>query len=239
MKRMALAIGACVCLTVFSTVTMAQVGTATLNPPPDKPAVAEEGKANADTAYTYVDVASYTEDSPETIEAKAKDMEAEAKALEEQAATMRKRSKQGNVNSIWIIRPQFEQQAEALIVKWKNTPESDREGVQKELREVVKKEFQSRLSTYAAEIETLEGQVKEIRTKMDLRKNKQDEIIDFRVQQLLRDAQGLGWGTEPKKVMTSSGGNMTISGEGRSVFIGTPSANPPASSGTDSDPFAK
>jgi esterase/lipase len=85
-----------------------------------------------------------------------------------------------------------------LLEKWKKAKDSEREAVQKDLREAVKKEFQVRLSTHEKEIEQLDAQVKQLREKLDLRRSKQDEIVDFRVQQLVREAQGLGWGTEPK-----------------------------------------
>ena len=43
------------------------------------------------------------------------------------------------------------------------------------------------------EIKELEARVKQLQEKLDLRRQKQDEIVDLHLQQLLHDAQGLGW----------------------------------------------
>jgi DNA-binding IclR family transcriptional regulator len=42
----------------------------------------------------------------------------------------------------------------------------------------------------------LEAKVKQLREQLELRRKEQDEIVDFRLKQLLREAQGLGWGTD-------------------------------------------
>lgn len=85
-----------------------------------------------------------------------------------------------------------------LLGKWKAAGnESERGKVEKELRQVLKEQFQGRLGAHEKEIEQLEAKVKQLREQLDLRRKKQDEIVDFRAQQLLREAQGLGWGTEP------------------------------------------
>jgi hypothetical protein len=92
--------------------------------------------------------------------------------------------------------PTLEQKADALLTKWKQARESDREGIQKELRGVLTEDFKARLGKHQKEIEQLEAQLKQLRDKLNLRTSKQDEIVDFRLQQLLREAQGLGWGTD-------------------------------------------
>ena len=85
-----------------------------------------------------------------------------------------------------------------LLRKWKAAgSESDRAKVEKELRAVLKSQFEARLGAHQKEIEQLEAKVKQLREQLELRRKKQDEIVDFRLQQLLREAQGLGWGTEP------------------------------------------
>jgi hypothetical protein len=86
-----------------------------------------------------------------------------------------------------------------LLDKWKKAKEAEREGIQKDLREALKKEFQAGIAANEKEIAELEAQLKQLREKLDLRRQKQEEIVDFRVQQLLREAQGLGWGTEPER----------------------------------------
>jgi hypothetical protein len=96
------------------------------------------------------------------------------------------------------VQPEAEPPVQDLLGKWKAAAnESDRSKVEKDLRQVLKEQFQARLAAHEKEIEQLEAKVKQLREQLDLRRQKQDEIVDFRAQQLLREAQGLGWGTEP------------------------------------------
>ena len=84
-----------------------------------------------------------------------------------------------------------------LLLRWKvagNDPERGKVG--EELHKVLLEQFQDRLGEQEKEIEQLELKVKRLREQLELRRKKQDEIVDFRLQQLLREAEGLGWGTE-------------------------------------------
>jgi hypothetical protein len=81
-----------------------------------------------------------------------------------------------------------------LLAKWKSASESDRQDVEKDLRGCLKKDLQARLGDDENEVKRLEAQLKQLQEKLDLRRQKQDEIVDYHLQGLLRDAQGLGWG---------------------------------------------
>ena len=83
--------------------------------------------------------------------------------------------------------------------EWKAAPGTgaDRKKIEQQLRQSLKEQFDARMSVHQKEIEQLEAKVKKLREQLELRRKKQDEIVDFRLQQLLREAQGLGWGTEP------------------------------------------
>jgi hypothetical protein len=84
------------------------------------------------------------------------------------------------------------------VEKWKQAEnKSDRDKIQQSLHDTLKDQFKARLDNHEKEIDRLESEVKRLREQLELRRKKQDEIIDFRMQQILRDAQGLGWGTEP------------------------------------------
>jgi hypothetical protein len=84
-----------------------------------------------------------------------------------------------------------------LIAKWMASQnDSDRGKNEQELRATLTKQFQERLGVQEKEIEQLEARVKQLREKLELRRKHQDEIITFRIQQLFREAQGLGWGSE-------------------------------------------
>jgi multidrug resistance efflux pump len=72
------------------------------------------------------------------------------------------------------------------------------------MREDLTKRFQARLSAHEKEILQLEAKVKQLREQLELRCKKQDEIVDFRLKQLLREAQGLGWRTDEGAILYKS-----------------------------------
>lgn len=84
-----------------------------------------------------------------------------------------------------------------LVNSWKDTKDAgEREKLEKSLRDALKQEFESRLESHEREIKELEEKVRQLRDRLALRKEKQSEIVDHRLEQILRDAQGLGWGTD-------------------------------------------
>ena len=82
---------------------------------------------------------------------------------------------------------------EGLIARWKATKESDRAKVEASLRQELNKEFQDRMAVEEQRVKMAEAEAKKLRERLELRRQKQDDIVDFRLQQLLREAQGIGW----------------------------------------------
>jgi hypothetical protein len=92
--------------------------------------------------------------------------------------------------------------ANELLHRWKAAAnESDRGKIERQLRDLLKEELQARFGVHETEIKHLEAKVKQLRDQLELRRGKQDEIVDFRLQQLLREAQGLGWGTDQRAIL--------------------------------------
>jgi hypothetical protein len=88
-------------------------------------------------------------------------------------------------------------QVQKLIEGWKNSKEAvEREKLETELRALLRREFASRLAVHEREIKQLEEKVRQLRERLALRKEKQEDIVDHRLQQILREAQGLGWGSD-------------------------------------------
>jgi hypothetical protein len=82
-----------------------------------------------------------------------------------------------------------------LLRKWKEAKnEAERGKIKDELHKVLAGQFKVHLGEQEKEIAQLEAKVKKLRKQLELRRSKQAEIIDFRMQQLLREAEGLGWG---------------------------------------------
>ncbi len=91
-----------------------------------------------------------------------------------------------------------ERRIDGLLEKWKqSSSKADRDKIQQNLRAALHAEFQARLAAHEKEIDQLEADVKRLREQLELRRQKQDDIVGFHMEQLLRQAQGLGWGTEP------------------------------------------
>jgi hypothetical protein len=90
------------------------------------------------------------------------------------------------------------QKVDKLVDQWtKAESESDRETIHKQLYDAVNAQSEARLAIQEKEIAPLEAKVKQLRSQLELRRKKQDEIVSLRVQELLRDQQGLGWGADP------------------------------------------
>jgi len=93
-------------------------------------------------------------------------------------------------------RPVEDPRVEGLLRRWvAEEQEEAKDAVENELRDVLRESFEERLAAHTREIEQLEETVRQLREQLQRRTEKQDEIIQFRLQQLLREAEGLGWGS--------------------------------------------
>jgi hypothetical protein len=71
--------------------------------------------------------------------------------------------------------------------------EADRDKLRTRLGEVLEKQFDQRQKRHEAEIKALEAQVKKLRDLVEKRQENRREIIARRLDQILRESQGLGW----------------------------------------------
>ena len=71
--------------------------------------------------------------------------------------------------------------------------DAEKDKTKTRLREVLEKQFDSRQRRQEAEIEALEAQVKKLKELVQKRQENRREIVSKRLDQILRDAQGLGW----------------------------------------------
>jgi len=93
-------------------------------------------------------------------------------------------------------RPVEDPRVEGLLRQWAGEEQEEaKDAVENELRDVLRESFEERLAAHTREVEQLEETVRQLREQLQRRTEKQDEIIQFRVQQLLREAEGLGWGS--------------------------------------------
>jgi hypothetical protein len=96
-----------------------------------------------------------------------------------------------------VVRQIDPRQTQQLVQRWKDSKDAaEREKLETELRGRLKLEFTARLARHYQEIKELEEKVRQLRERLALRKEKQEEIVGHRLQQILREAQGLGWDSE-------------------------------------------
>jgi hypothetical protein len=69
----------------------------------------------------------------------------------------------------------------------------DRDKLKTKLGEVLEKQFDQRQRRHEAEIKALEAQVKKLKDLVEKRQENRREIIARRLDQILRESQGLGW----------------------------------------------
>ena len=85
----------------------------------------------------------------------------------------------------------------ALVEKYGQAKEAkDKSDIEKELARVVADHFALRQDIREKELLDLEDQLKRLRKVHDQRSAEKDRIVTDRVQQLLRESSGLGWGTD-------------------------------------------
>lgn len=82
-----------------------------------------------------------------------------------------------------------------IVAKFKGISEGeDRDEAQSELADAVAEQFTVRQQMREKQLQQLEEQIERLRGLQDQRSEQKDRIIDDRVQQLIREATGLGWG---------------------------------------------
>jgi polyhydroxyalkanoate synthesis regulator phasin len=92
---------------------------------------------------------------------------------------------------------QTDRYVQKMANSWKEAKDAEgREKIEKSLRDALTKEFEVRMEAHEREVKELEKKVRQLRERLALRKEKQVEIVENRLEQILREAQGLGWGTD-------------------------------------------
>lgn len=71
--------------------------------------------------------------------------------------------------------------------------ESGREKIKSQLTDLLKDQFDARQKRHQEEIKELEDQIKKLKDLIEKRQENRQEIIARRLDQMLREAQGLGW----------------------------------------------
>jgi thymidylate synthase len=85
-------------------------------------------------------------------------------------------------------------QAEALAHQLAEAgSDGDRDKIKDQLTEVLTKQFDQRQKRHQEEIKQLESQIKKLQDLVDKRQENRREIIGARLNQIVKESQGLGW----------------------------------------------
>lgn len=90
-----------------------------------------------------------------------------------------------------------ELQVAKLLREFQSAEESDKKDIVDQINAEVLKQFELRQAAREKELEELEEQLAKLKEKHQKRESMKDEIISDRVNDLLNNLQGLGWGSEP------------------------------------------
>ena len=85
---------------------------------------------------------------------------------------------------------QAEQYAQQLAAA---KSDSDRDKIKSQLAELLEKQFDQRQKRHEDEIKQLEAQIKKLKDLVEKRQENRREIISARLNQIVKESQGLGW----------------------------------------------
>jgi hypothetical protein len=101
---------------------------------------------------------------------------------------------------------QCEREAALLTAEYgRTTDEKERSKVKESLAKALEKEFDLHQKARSQEIEQIEARVKRLRNLMDKRNQARKTIVNARLDQLIRDSEGLGW-TPNSTILETQGG---------------------------------
>jgi hypothetical protein len=103
-------------------------------------------------------------------------------------------------NSFWVFSDgennyhQLQSQAHELAQKWvKADKDETKRDLSTKITDLLNQQFDLHSKQQQKELEDLEKQIAELRSVLRKRQDAKSAIVDRRLQQLLQDAQGLGW----------------------------------------------
>lgn len=162
----------------FGQVATAQAGPAAAPPPEPAPALPlTQPRAEGGATYIYGPPSVYGGRGPYAVDS---DLMAQS---EEMQALMRKDI-------------ELEGQVQQTVTAYSdpNTDERKREDLRTGLTDLLDQQFSVRQERREMEIKQIEERVKKLRDALDKRADAKDKIIERRLNDLLSDAEGLGWG---------------------------------------------
>jgi hypothetical protein len=104
---------------------------------------------------------------------------------------------------------QDEMRVQQLLKEYQSSKEeSKRKELVEQISKTVAHQFEEKQLIRERELKELEERVKELRTTHAKRESLKEKIIADRVQQLINNVDGMGWGYEPSNIMFPAGGML-------------------------------
>ena len=88
---------------------------------------------------------------------------------------------------------QLAQESEKLVKQLGKAEGENKDKIKSKLTDTLGKQFDVRQKRHEAEIAALEAQIKKLKEMVQKRQENRREIIGKRLDQLVREAEGLGW----------------------------------------------
>lgn len=111
-------------------------------------------------------------------------------------------------------RVSFDDETREVIEAYRRTDdEAEKARIAKALPELVGKEFDARQKIREHELKQLEEQLRKLQELHQRRAKQRDQIVEERVRQLLRDADGLGWGSDEDRPADFSPKKVSLGGD--------------------------
>jgi hypothetical protein len=110
------------------------------------------------------------------------------------AIYLRSLSGSGGWSGSWAGHWGQQQQARELAQKLAETrSEDEKRDLRKKLTDVLGQQFDARMKQQQKELEDLEKQIAKLRDTLKRRQDNKEKIVDRHIDQMVEDAQGLGW----------------------------------------------
>jgi hypothetical protein len=124
---------------------------------------------------------------------------------------------------------QFQSQAAELVRKLANAKDEDEKSRLKEkLTEVLNQSFDEHMKQQQKELDQLEEQIRSLRALMKKRASNKNTIVERRIEQLIQDADGLGWNAP-----NAGFGHLEFTQPLQSIMKSAPKATTPSKKKTE------
>ncbi|MHC4402213.1 MAG: hypothetical protein ACYTG0_21305 [Planctomycetota bacterium] len=105
----------------------------------------------------------------------------------------------------------LEQQTQELVQQYRNAGDAEeREALQDDLERTVSRHFDLRQEARERELEWLEMEIARLRSLHERRQDEKNRIVQQRIEALLREADGLGWGSPDSSSIRSLDSQATV-----------------------------